>query len=681
MPSFADGFLAGSAGVRNVIGTGIAVRDAMYQGKLQDDALDRLKVEKDDRDFQVGLRDAMKAAAMAPQPNQLEGNVSGMDMAADGTTGPKDERPLWQVQADAYKAGADYAAKNGRLEAAAELVHGAASTRVRAATEQAQSGLRDWMTTGDGTSLLRAFNTIDDGTKGKSITTNPDGTVSLTFDQGGKTQEMRVTKDQLPQLVSQYFDPAGAYQRQAQSYAERLKEQFKTDEKIRGDVAVETAKVRGQSALKEQERTGQMPKIEQLDQGEGVAKRAVLIAPNQEGGYDIKGLDGSAAGGPTVPRLSKQDAAMHDDIRTSAWQGVANGMMPVTDDVKAKTDARIGTAQSLYDANRNNPNVGAMNESHWLALADAVRTGQAGKVQTRQSPDGRQVQTVTYKGITYSLDPDIPGQGTGPAAASGRPSARAPISTSTGARIGGTAPVAPPSPQYPKVSAEQQRARDSDRMSILGDELAETQAKLAALPADAPASDRARLQGDIASIQREMGGTQQRATARTASPPTGAPAAASPVTTARNPSNTPPAAAPVVAAPTASSTNPPPSPKPAAAITRPTDSTPQGRAPAPSPRQVDSGSAATIERSPEAVAKDTRRLAQVNAELALQARGVVSGARPSLDPALVEERDALKDRLNRVGQASEDEARASRSARERAAGRSAGIGGATVSLR
>ena len=596
---------------------------------------------------------ALDPTAYSSQFGDMSSSLSAAPAAAPGTAPapgsptptapPSDTRPLWRQQVDGYEAGAKFAAQSGRMGRAAELVQEAQATRVRAAGQQAETGLRQFMTGGDPSGLIEAFNTIDDGVKATSIVPLSNGAIQLNMTNAkGQPQQMITTKDQLPQLVTQYFDPQAAYQRSLSVAADRAKATFATNEDIRKETAKSGA-----------ERVNRAPTIQMQKNSDG-SESPILIQPT-DSGYAVGDMTGGA---PKAPTLAPQDEKMHASIAKSAYDGLTNTMSLMSPDDKAKVDGRVAQAQYLYDANKDNPAIGAMNESHWLAMADSMAAGKTKNV-TVQDANGNTRTAVNYNGTLYATN-TIPYAS--PANAN-RPANVAPVlpkgspytpgtpaaSSAAGARSPAAAAFAADPTVARSSTPAAAQARQTDRVTVLQQEVGEQQAAVA--NATTPEA-KARAQGDLAAVTSELarvGGAM--ASARTA----------------------PVNAAPIVVPPAAAARTVNPStgvPPPAATAARVTPATPAAASQASA-----TGTIATPASSSAEITRDTARLAAVNASLATQARGVVSGQRPGLDQSLVAERDALQAKLNGTSLATENADRAARSAKMAAAARAAAARG------
>ena len=609
---------------------------------------------------------------------------------------PADARPLWRQQTDGYEAGAKFAAQSGRMGRAAELAQEAAATRVRAASQQADTGLRQFMAGGGPDGLISAFNIIDDGITAKSITEVPGGIQVTQIGDNGRPElktvpavrlqgttakggviDTTIARDQLPQMVAQYFAPQPAYQKTLSTIAGRVNEQFATNESIRKELASEDAKTRGALLLKQQEQQGAMPKLESVKQGDGQPDRPYLITPNQGGGYTVGDLNGTG-GAQASPGLSKQDEYQLTAINKYGYQGLESTMQMMQPADKARVEKRVGLGQNVYLANRGDPHIGPMSPQQALdvsdaalnyetlsaaaaagtklqdlkaknsglaslvseddvksgrsvsdVLSDALKSGKVAPMVTRQGPNGQTVKSITFKGQEYALS-NLPVSRPAAAPAQGDAS---------------TAPGAPGAPASPSAAAARSpaaafnsdptvaasaapaaaQARETDRVRVLQDEAPAINARIA--NATTP-EDKARAQGDLAALTSEIARAGGQVAAARAAPVAATPVVVPPAVAAR--------------APVDKATGAPP---PTATAARVTPATPAAASQASA-----TGTIATPVASPAEVAKDTARLAQLNQQIAMvQVRAATNGGAPPA--ALITERDAIRARLSGVQQA------------------------------
>lgn len=300
---------------------------------------------------------------------------------------------------------------------------------------------RVFRSTGNISGYVDTYNRyVADGQTVDEFKRNDDGSHVFKVNDGtGKTQEIRVSKEQLPEYLMALRDPKRIAEIEARRAEILFKAQADSQEALNKPVAV------GKDQTLVIPRTGQ------------------TFAPGANRGFDVK------EAGPILDDSRK----ILSQIKGNAKFGSIPGQVEWTPAGASK----IVTAERLF---MKNPN---LTPAQLAEIADKGTMAMAPQ-RNRQTGETREVPVITYNGRIFSLGGDDAGQVLSqsvrptappmtPAAALRNRQQLSPreVSGTIGGGMQKTGPKTPTPADFPRVSADEQAVRDVERRAILQREL------------------------------------------------------------------------------------------------------------------------------------------------------------------------------------------------------------------
>lgn len=348
------------------------------------------------------------------------------------------------------------------------------------ALEQADKA---FATTGDYNSYIGAYNALRDGIEIKAIkptaapSLGPDGKpvagkFQVEFSKGGSQSTREVDENGLKSILNVLRDPAASRRIELERISEEHKagisrgtETHKTNEEIRKAILTRDPFLK----------VGKDDTIYDTRNGQQVARGAGdgAASDKDQRGFDsdIDDVARGSYGGELLPGMTgrphSQDSVKASELGTRIRRGGAQ--------VSAQTAVRIAKEGKLGMANVRLP-----------------------------SGQNTQVQAIEYEGRVYPLG-DLGG---GPSVDPRGTNASVPQSPAAGPTAnpngGQKAPPAASPANFPRVSPQEQGARDVDRLAILNQELATAGQQLEAARQSQDQDAIAQSQATVASLMREI---------------------------------------------------------------------------------------------------------------------------------------------------------------------------------
>lgn len=392
------------------------------------------------------------------------------------------QEDLMQAMADAQ---AMHALQSGRNDEFMKHFTAGANMREFQRGRALEQADKVFATTGDYNSYIGAYNSLRDGIEIKAIqpiappSVGQDGKpvpgkFKVQFSRGGAESERELDENGLKSVLNVLRDPASARRIELETFA--------AERKGRIDRDTDTAKTNNEIAKT----------ILTRDPLYKVGKDDTLIDART-------GLPVAQGSGSSSTATDKDQRGFDSDIDDVARGSYGGELLPGMTS-RPHSEESVKVSEIATRIRRGGAQISAQS---------AVRVAREGKpaMATVRLPNGQQAQVpaVQHEGKTYLLG-DVGAPSAAPPNAQPPVPAQPQASRETAPSVPRPAPASPAN--FPRVSPQEQSARDGDRLAILNEELATAGQQLQAARQSGNPDAIAQHQETVAALMREISRTQ-----------------------------------------------------------------------------------------------------------------------------------------------------------------------------